>query len=114
MSDDDFMVDDDEDYDLEYDEDSTSEPDVDLENQYYNSKALKDTPELALDSFERVIALENGEKGEWGFRALKQIIKLNFRLVSSGHAFFFVFWLFPATLLNSNDTMKWSSATRIC
>lgn len=87
MSDDDFMVDDDEDYDLEYDEDSTSEPDVDLENQYYNSKALKETPELALESYEKVLALENGDKGEWGFRALKQIIKLNFRLVSFGGVF---------------------------
>ena len=38
--DDDFMGED-EDYDLEYSEDSNSEPDVDLENQYYNSKALK-------------------------------------------------------------------------
>ncbi|CAG2118000.1 unnamed protein product, partial [Medioppia subpectinata] len=41
--DDDFMCgDDEEDYDLEYSEDSNSEPDVDLENQYYNSKALKE------------------------------------------------------------------------
>ena len=38
--DDDYMVED-EDYDLEYSEDSNSEPDVDLENQYYNSKSLK-------------------------------------------------------------------------
>ena len=35
---DEFMCDEDEDYDLEYSEDSNSEPDVDLENQYYNSK----------------------------------------------------------------------------
>ena len=38
--DDDYMCDD-EDYDLEYSEESNSEPDVDLENQYYNSKSLK-------------------------------------------------------------------------
>ena len=39
----------------EYSEDSNSEPDVDLENQYYNSKALKeDDPRTALDSFQRV------------------------------------------------------------
>ena len=37
---DEFMCDEDEDYDLEYSEDSNSEPDVDLENQYYNSKVL--------------------------------------------------------------------------
>jgi COP9 signalosome complex subunit 2 len=55
----------DEDYDLEYSEDSNSEPDVDLENQYYNSKALKEeNPAAALDSFQRVLDLENGEKGQ--------------------------------------------------
>jgi len=78
--DDDFMAED-EDYDLEYSEDSNSEPDVDLENQYYNSKALKENdPKAALESFQRVLDLENGEKGEWGFKALKQMIKINFRL----------------------------------
>lgn len=79
--DDDFMCGEDEDYDLEYSEDSTSEPDVDLENQYYNSKALKeDDPVSALKSFEKVLELEAGEKGEWGFKALKQMIKINFKL----------------------------------
>lgn len=64
-----------------YSEDSNSEPDVDLENQYYNSKALKeDEPKAALNSFQRVLDLENGEKGEWGFKALKQMIKINFKL----------------------------------
>ncbi|XP_058120352.1 COP9 signalosome complex subunit 2 [Anopheles ziemanni] len=80
--DDDFMCDDDDDdYGLEYSEDSNSEPDVDLENQYYNSKALKEeAPQEALKSFQKVLDLENGEKGEWGFKALKQMIKLNFKL----------------------------------
>ncbi|XP_029943881.1 COP9 signalosome complex subunit 2 isoform X1 [Salarias fasciatus] len=78
---DDFMCDDEEDYDLEYSEDSNSEPNVDLENQYYNSKALKeDDPKAALSSFQKVLELE-GEKGEWGFKALKQMIKINFKLV---------------------------------
>jgi COP9 signalosome complex subunit 2 len=36
--------------------------------------------QAALDSFQRVLDLENGEKGEWGFKALKQMIKINFRL----------------------------------
>ena len=67
----------------EYSEDSNSEPDVDLENQYYNSKALKEEdPQAALASFQRVLDLENNEKGEWGFKALKQMIKINFKLVS--------------------------------
>jgi len=82
--DDDFMAED-EDYDLEYSEDSNSEPDVDLENQYYNSKSLKEKdPKAALESFQRVLDLENGEKGEWGFKALKQMIKINFRLNNFG------------------------------
>nr|CAG4650081.1 EOG090X04DO [Sida crystallina] len=80
---DDFMCED-EDYDLEYSEDSNSEPDVDLENQYYNSKALKeDDPKGALTSFQKVLDLEvqGGEKGEWGFKALKQMIKILFTLL---------------------------------
>ena len=57
-------------------------PDVDLENQYYNSKALKENnPPAALDSFAQVLELEE-EKGEWGFKALKQMMKLHFKLVS--------------------------------
>ncbi|KAE8748229.1 alien [Frankliniella occidentalis] len=79
--DDDFMCDEEEDYGLEYSEDSNSEPDVDLENQYYNSKALKeDDPAAALASFQKVLELELGEKGEWGFKALKQMIKINFKV----------------------------------
>lgn len=55
---------------------------MDLENQYYNSKAQKeDDPKTALNSFQRVLDLELSEKGEWGFKALKQMIKINFRLV---------------------------------
>ena len=55
--DDDMMMDEDEEeYDLVYSEDSNSEPDVDLENQYYNSKALKEeNPTAALDSFQKVL-----------------------------------------------------------
>ncbi|XP_033749123.1 COP9 signalosome complex subunit 2 [Pecten maximus] len=81
MSDEDCMYDDDEEYDLEYSEESNSEPDVDLENQYYNSKALKeDDPRAALESFQKVLELEGKDKGEWGFKALKQMIKINFKL----------------------------------
>lgn len=83
MSDDDFM-DDDEEYDLEYSTDDNSEPDVDLENQYYNSKALKEEdPCAALKSFEKVLELEQ-EKGEWGFKALKQMVKTNYKMQKYG------------------------------
>lgn len=78
--DDDFMCDEDDDYDLEYEEDTNSEPDVDLENQYYNSKAMKENdPNGALGSFHKVLDLEE-DKGEWGFKALKQMTKINFKI----------------------------------
>merc|ERR1712130_162537 len=74
------MIDDEDEYDLVYSEDSNSEPDVDLENQYYNAKSQKDDdPDAALSGFSRVLELEE-EKGEWGFKALKQQTKINFRL----------------------------------
>ncbi|EYC37931.1 hypothetical protein Y032_0756g2088 [Ancylostoma ceylanicum] len=75
---DDFM-DDDEDYGFEYEDDSGSEPDVDLENQYYTAKGLKSEGKIAeaIASFERVLSLEQ-EMGEWGFKALKQMVKITF------------------------------------
>eukprot|EP00123_Amoebidium_parasiticum_P013676 comp22092_c0_seq1/m.32218 comp22092_c0_seq1/g.32218 ORF comp22092_c0_seq1/g.32218 comp22092_c0_seq1/m.32218 type:complete len:441 (-) comp22092_c0_seq1:562-1884(-) len=80
MSDEDFMCEDDEDYGFEYSSDDGSEPDVDLENQYYTAKAAKDTrPDDALKGFDKVLSLQT-EKGEWGFKALKQSVKLNFKL----------------------------------
>lgn len=63
----------------EYEDDSGSEPDVDMENQYYTAKGLRSDGKLdeAIKSFEKVLELE-GEKGEWGFKALKQMIKITF------------------------------------
>uniref|UniRef100_A0A0N5AFY3 COP9 signalosome complex subunit 2 n=1 Tax=Syphacia muris TaxID=451379 RepID=A0A0N5AFY3_9BILA len=72
-------IDDNEDYDLEYSDDTGSEPNVDLENQYYTAKTLKDEKRIdeALQGFEKVLELET-EKGEWGFKALKQMVKITF------------------------------------
>ncbi|KAK4525045.1 hypothetical protein GAYE_SCF07G2950 [Galdieria yellowstonensis] len=68
-----------EDYGFEYSEEESEEEDVDIENQYYNSKALiESNPEEALQGFEQVLAMES-HKGEWGFKALKQIVKLLFK-----------------------------------
>ncbi|KAJ9155376.1 COP9 signalosome complex subunit 2 [Pleurostoma richardsiae] len=82
MSDDDFMQASDEEYDFEY-EDDDDEPDsgeVDIENKYYNAKQLKATePEDAIDEFLGIPPLET-EKGDWGFKGLKQAIKLEFKL----------------------------------
>ena len=35
-----------------------------------------------MESFQKVLELEGKDKGEWGFKALKQMIKINFKLVS--------------------------------
>lgn len=69
------------DYILEYSEESASDSDVDLENQYYLAKSLKDDDlRTSLEEFERVLEVQNDEKTEWGFRALKQLVKMNFQL----------------------------------
>lgn len=82
MSDDDFMqASDEEEYDFDYeDDDDGNDEAVDIENKYYNAKQLKlSDPEEAIDEFLGVTALEE-EKGDWGFKGLKQAIKLEFRL----------------------------------
>ncbi|OBZ85751.1 COP9 signalosome complex subunit 2 [Choanephora cucurbitarum] len=79
--DDDFMLEDqEEDYDFDYeDDDDEEEPDVDLENKYYNAKARKeDEPEEAIREFQSVVDTEE-EKGDWGFKALKQMTKISFQ-----------------------------------
>lgn len=71
----------DEEYDFEYeDEEEEDSGDVDIENKYYNAKQTKGSdPDEAVDEFLAIPALEP-EKGEWGFKALKQAIKLEFKL----------------------------------
>ncbi|KAI8820393.1 PCI domain-containing protein [Fimicolochytrium jonesii] len=79
--DDDFMHDDDEeeeDFDFDYEDEDEEEPDADLENKYYSAKGHKeDDPAAALKEFRAVVAAEE-EKGEWGFKALKQMVKISF------------------------------------
>lgn len=81
MSDDeDFMQESDEEqYDFEYEEDDDDDNgDVDIENKYYNAKQLKTTdPRDAIAEFLGIPPIEE-EKGEWGFKGLKQAIKLEF------------------------------------
>lgn len=82
MSDDeDFMQESDEEqYDFEYEEDDDDDNgDVDIENKYYNAKQLKSTdPKDAISEFLEIPPLEQ-DKGEWGFKGLKQAIKLEFQ-----------------------------------
>lgn len=80
--DDDFMQDSDQEgYDFEYEEDDDEDGgDVDIENKYYNAKQMKASdPEGAIEEFLGVPSLEK-EKGDWGFKGLKQAIKLEFKL----------------------------------
>ena len=68
-------------YDFEYeDDDEDDSGDVDIENKYYNAKQMKSSdPEDAVKEFLGIPPLEE-EKGDWGFKGLKQAIKLEFRL----------------------------------
>ncbi|POY74004.1 hypothetical protein BMF94_2815 [Rhodotorula taiwanensis] len=88
MSDEEFMMDEEDDYDFEY-EGSDNEADVvDVENEYYTAKCTyaprtqRDTPDVALESFQKIVTNEEAqnEQGEFGFKALKQMTKLTFKL----------------------------------
>lgn len=68
------------DYDFDYEEDDAEdEADADIENLYYNAKAKKGNDvDAAIGDFRKVVEHEK-QKGDWGFKALKQMTKLNFR-----------------------------------
>lgn len=69
-----------EDYGFEYSDEEPEEEDVNIENQYYNSKGLVDSDASeALAGFREVVRMET-DKGEWGFKALKQIVQLQLKL----------------------------------
>ncbi|KAI0361120.1 PCI-domain-containing protein [Trametes cingulata] len=71
---------DDEDYGFAYsdDDDADEAGSADVENMYYTAKAKKeDNPEQALKEFRAIVEKEE-EKGDWGFKALKQSTKLLF------------------------------------
>ncbi|KAL0951795.1 hypothetical protein HGRIS_008462 [Hohenbuehelia grisea] len=72
---------DDEDYGFDYsdnDDDANESGSVDLENMYYKAKSKKDDdPEGALTDFRAIVDQEE-EKGDWGFKALKQSTKVLF------------------------------------
>ena len=63
------------------DESNSDDLEVALENAYFQAKAEKEeNPGNALSGFRQVLGLEE-KRGEWGFKALKQMMKLNFRRV---------------------------------
>eukprot|EP00900_Chrysochromulina_parva_P000333 jgi/Chrpa1/102/Chrysochromulina_OHIO_Genome00001557-RA len=70
----------DDEYGFEYSDDDQDEEDVNIENRYYNAKGdlAEGDVEKALASFKEVVSMED-EKGEWGFKAYKQMVKLHFK-----------------------------------
>ena len=60
-------------------------PDVRMENMYYEGKTQKESDSsAALSCFKQVLQIEEEEmqeKCEWGFKALKQMMKIHFKLV---------------------------------
>lgn len=72
----------DEEYDFEYSDDggSSQNSEVDAENAYYNAKGMKEEGlEEAAKAFLKVVeeeAKEGGAKTQWGFKSLKQLIKV--------------------------------------
>mmetsp|Transcript_10906 Transcript_10906/g.16656 ORF Transcript_10906/g.16656 Transcript_10906/m.16656 type:complete len:528 (-) Transcript_10906:1028-2611(-) len=92
----------DEEYEYEYDEDASEneemeeafeytdeeeEPDdtdIQLENAYYNAKALRETStKEAMEAFQQVVEREreelNDSYGQWSYKAIKQLVKLHLR-----------------------------------
>ena len=67
-------------FDFEYeDDDEEDSGDVDIENKYYNAKQMKLTDATAaIEEFLGIPTLEE-EKGDWGFKGLKQAIKLEYK-----------------------------------
>ncbi|KAG7398905.1 COP9 signalosome complex subunit 2 [Phytophthora boehmeriae] len=83
------MSDDEEEYDFDYSDEDEEMEDVEadlvvqIENQYYSAKQLleQEPPERedALKELGRVLELQS-EQTDWGFKALKRIVKLLFEL----------------------------------
>ncbi|CAM9778391.1 unnamed protein product [Ectocarpus sp. 4 AP-2014] len=90
------MSEEEEDYGFEYSEEEQEETDVGLENSYYSAKALKaEDPKAAVEAFREARRKRQGpqaggwgagvmgqeeEQGIWGFKALKQMMKLLFKM----------------------------------
>jgi hypothetical protein len=84
----------DEEYEFEYSDDEQEEVQQDdvaiqIENEYYGSKGLKDTDlDGAAAGFKRVLQLESskadGSLAEWGFKGTKQLVKVSCRQADYG------------------------------
>mmetsp|Transcript_12896 Transcript_12896/g.27551 ORF Transcript_12896/g.27551 Transcript_12896/m.27551 type:complete len:447 (-) Transcript_12896:25-1365(-) len=83
MSDGEDNMMDDEDYEFDYEDSDQDQDDgqVDMENEYYTAKGNVQDGKLqsALEGFQKVLSMQGETKGEWGFKALKQMVKALFR-----------------------------------
>ena len=108
MSDDDFMQEDEE-FDFEYSgsEDEQDSVKVDLENKYYKGKGLKaNDPTAALGVFNEICVQEK-EMGEWGFKAIKQSVKVSFALGNYDQTLDFYVRLLPySKIVTKNEFEK--------
>jgi len=78
--DDDEMFDDGDDG-LEYEDPPDAEEVPEIENEYYIAKSnIEEDAEEALKGFKNVVKLQSGEKGKWGFKSLKRMVKLLFTM----------------------------------
>ena len=115
------MQDDAEDYNFDYEDDDDDTANAgDVENKYYMAKSHRDNPPEAIKDFEDIIKQENdqGAPGEWcvaaclnvaattclpcvsscrGFKALKQLTKLTFKLKRFDDSLGFYTRLLPYT-----------------
>jgi len=77
---DDIMYDEDENEEEEMQEEEEGEG-AEIENEFYNAKgSIEDDVNEAIKGFEKVLTLEKGQKGEWGFKTLKNLTKLYFKM----------------------------------
>jgi len=65
-------------YDDDQEEEEEEDDEPGIENEYYEAKAMiEEDVDAAIEGFEKVVKMEE-EKGEWGFKALKRLVKLYF------------------------------------
>jgi len=105
---DDIMYDEDENEEEEMQEEEEGEG-AEIENEFYNAKgSIEDDVNEAIKGFEKVLTLEKGQKGEWGFKSLKNLTKLYFKMGNEKKVVekFGAFMEYAKTAVTSNVSEK--------
>jgi len=82
---------------------------AEIENEFYNAKGmLEEDIKEAIKGLEKVVTLEKGNKGEWGFKALKKLVKVYFKEGEAKKAVekFNLFLDYSKTAVTSNISEK--------